>query len=317
MSWPSWFAAVRARLGDVRRVHFRVDAGRLPGLSFGHLERCLVFADLLRQTGAECRFFMRPIPEGVDRARARGQDVTTLDGAWAGDFSRADLLVLDLPYAPEPETVEACARAGARAFLIDDSGRDLFPCEAVLDYSVLARPDMYPRARHRFLGPSYLMVDQAFHELALNAARGDGTIVVTLGGSDPTELTRKIVPVILARNLLESRVVAVLGPGFGPGEDLEAMARDSRGRLEVRRAPDALLPLLAASSAVVCAGGKTLYECLGLGRTVLAVASTGQEAEVIAAFLERGDLAAGLTAWDERLFAQSFNHVLRMIAHDA
>lgn len=316
MFWPEWFNRVYECLDGVQRVHFRVDAGRVPGLSFGHLERCLIFSDLLRQKGIESCFFMKPIAEGVRRAKAHGEAVEILDLPWAEHFSQADTFVVDLPYDPEPEVLELCNSGDRRVVFIDDFGRDLFPCEAVLNYSVLARQDMYPRARRHFLGLEYLMVDQEFDALATHAANRDNTIVVTFGGSDPTDLTRKIVPQILAHDLQGFRVVTVLGPGFSGGEDLLAMVEQSGERLEVLCAPDKLLPILAGSAAIVCNGGKTLYECLALGKSVFAVASTSQEAEVIAAFRKKNALSASLTIWDSGLFAESFNQLLRAVIHD-
>ncbi len=322
---PEWFSALYAALGRPGTVHVRVDAGRVGGLSYGHLERCRILSALLRQEGATTRFFMRPLPDGVARARECGETVHLVepveaDGTpWLTMFAQADALVVDLPYDPEPELVALCAQSagGARRVgCIDDFGRDLLACDVVLNYSVLADPAAYPRAGRVLLGPEYLMMDAAFQALAAGAANRSNALVVTLGGSDPTDLTRRILPRLLAHDLHGLQVLAVLGPGFGEGDDLLALAERSGGRLAVCRAPEALLPLLADSAGVICSGGKTLYECLALGKPVVAVGSTAREAEVIAAFEGRGDLVGGLACWNEQEFSESISRLVRMVTDD-
>ena len=115
-------------------VAFRVDAGRRPGLSFGHLSRCLLLArTLLRERGVRSVFLMRDLADGASFAREKGMRVavwpegqdqeterrTVLD---ALTLEGADWLVHDLPY-PEVDDglFSACAALGVRTLFIDDA----------------------------------------------------------------------------------------------------------------------------------------------------------------------------------------------------
>lgn len=325
MSWDSWFNELQASLGDLKRVHFRVDAGRVRGLSFGHLERCHILSRLLREQGATTCFFMKPIAEGLQRAQDLGETVRTLDGPWVHDFSQAEGLVVDLPYESEPELVALCADTDKIVLLVDDSGSATLPCTVVLNYSILATAGMYPQAAVHLLGPEYLIKDETFKEAVALASAGEKTIVVTCGGSDPTGLTREVVLTMISRepeeatlayDLQDYQVVAILGPGYGRSEEIEAAAAASQGRLTVLRSPRHLLPLLATSAAIICAGGKTLYESLALGKPVLAVGTTPHEGLVIQAMKNRGLLTEGLTRWEKHVFIKSINRLMNVVAHD-
>src|SRR5438034_883328 len=59
------------------RVAFRVDSSRLIGS--GHVTRCLVLADALRQHGADVRFLCRALPgDLIHHVAARGFSLGTL-----------------------------------------------------------------------------------------------------------------------------------------------------------------------------------------------------------------------------------------------
>ncbi|MEW5772130.1 MAG: hypothetical protein AB1916_01280 [Thermodesulfobacteriota bacterium] len=292
------------------RVLFRVDAGRLPGLSFGHLERCHVLAEQLRaEHGSDIALLMRPLADGLARARALGERVA-LPEEWPALLAAADILVMDLPYDPEPEILDAARRAGAFLALLDDTGRDLFPCDAVLNSSLLANPAMYPRARHTLLGPEHFILGPGFAGLR-HRGSGDGgpaLVLFSFGGSDPAGLTLRTLHALDGLAPFPAcRLQVVLGPGFGPTDEVEAALAALPAPGEILRAPRDVAPLFAGCDLAVCAGGRTLYELHALGTPTLALASAPHEEQQVEAFAQRGLIAGGLTCWNDKTFAALFS----------
>lgn len=297
--------------GPPARVLFRVDAGRIPGLSFGHLERCAVLSRALRREYAtDCTFLMRPIPDGVERARALGEAVEIMapDGqARAG----AHALVIDLPYDPEPELLAQAGALGWTVIVLDDTGRDLCACDVALNSSVLARPDMYPRARKVLAGPRHLILDERFLAARhLGSGRTPPTVLLSFGGSDPTGLTVRALEAVAGLDAPFAGQV-VLGPGFSGREHARQAARPLEGRRwDVLDCPPDMLSLFTGCDLAVCAGGRTMYELNALGTPMLAVASSEPEARAVEAFARLGLLRGAMSNWDARRFAELLGEAL-------
>ena len=287
-------------------VLFRVDAGKVPGLSFGHLERTAILSRALREEhGVETVFLMRPNPEGLARAKALGLRVVPLDEG-APQVRGVGALVIDLPgdLPGDPELLAQARAEGWQVAVLDDTGRDLCPCDVVLNSSVLASPEAYPRARKKLLGPEFLILDKAFSRARhAGSGRRPPTVLLTFGGSDPTGLTARV---LAAMALVEApcRLEVILGPGFGDAGEIQRLASGQKVReCAVTVAPGEMLPFFTGCDLAVCAGGRTMYELRHLGAPMLAVASTVEEARAVAAFAARGHVLAGLERFEPVRFA--------------
>ncbi len=296
-----------------RPVLFRVDAGREPGLSFGHLSRCLLLSRTLRRQGRDTALLMRDLPEGVVYARNQGERVLPPTADTLRQHPARALLV-DLPYDPDPELLTEARRQDLRHVYLDDTGRSHIDADVVLNTSILAHPAMYPQTRRALLGPDYFFLDP--DDLAMvrrERAAPDPSypphVVMTFGGSDPTGLTIQALAA-LERCRLPIRLDVVLGPGFANIDEAQDVAARIAARVLV--SPQRLLPLLQAADLVVCAGGRTLYECHALGVPVFVVASAPHEAKQILAFLERGLVMGGMVEWNEKIFTRAFASTLHM-----
>lgn len=297
------------RPGD--KALLRVDAGRRPGLSFGHLERCALLARSAEQRlGLGPQLLMRPIPEGLARAQSLGLAVLPFEDATLVDLAAYRALVLDLPGDPEPWLLEHAARSGLRVVVLDDTGRDLCPCDVVLNSSVLATASAYPRARRTLLGPDFLILDERF---AAARRRGSGNtsrpaVLVTFGGSDPTGLTPRLLSLVATAGA-DAQWTVALGPGFGDSSAVESAAQGLRHVRILRNPPD-MLPLFTACDLAVCAGGRTLYELCALGVPTLAVASAPHEALAVRAFVAQGKILAGLEEFEPAACLRALKRLL-------
>lgn len=308
------------KLFDFSRVHgpvlFRVDAGRIPGLSFGHLERCAILSQGLRRAyGIRSRMFMRPLADGLARARILGE--ATLEYGGSVPTVEADALVIDLPYPPEPILLDVARERGWYVAVLDDTGRDLCQSDVVLNSSVLARPEVYPRTGRTLLGPENLILEERFL-----AARHTGSgnskpqVLLTFGGSDPTGLTVKVLNAMASMEDTFDLAV-VMGPGFVERSEVRRLVSSLKeGRFLVLDSPKDMLPLFTGCDLAVCAGGRTLYELHALSVPTVAVASSPLEAQAIRAFISRGWLLAGVDNFEPYHFAGVLNAALGRVSRE-
>lgn len=289
--------------GPPRQVAFRVDAGRLAGLSYGHLARCHMLSRFLRERcAAATRLLMRGLPDGVACARSLGEAVVEL-GEDPVRLLPGEALVVDLPGGRQPRDIPG---QPAYTVAIDDMGRDPGQVDVVLNSGILARPEQYPGARRTLLGLDALILPEEFEQARrVPSASGRHRVLATFGGSDPAGLTARVVRGLGRLDPAGMDLTVVLGPGFVDPDAEEALA-GYPGPLRVLRNPADMLPLFMECDLAVCAGGRTLYELVALEVPALAVASVAHEAPGVLEFARQGLALAGLPAWDEVQFAASF-----------
>jgi spore coat polysaccharide biosynthesis predicted glycosyltransferase SpsG len=314
-----WIAGLFAGVGAAHKFLFRVDAGRIPGLSFGHISRCKVLAEALRKAfSCESIFLMRDIPEGKMYATSHNMKVLLLSPdvdvrteneiivTTAAEF-KPDWLVVDLPYANMDTSYFAKIREmGARILFIDDS-RFLTPeADVILNSSILAldrtRINSETNTRY-FLGPRYFIFDDSELRTEPDRIEGIFNIVMTFGGSDPADITLKAVRLLIRKKWNNVLFRVLLGPGYVGIEEIKELTKDNASFEVVACAPK-LLPLLSGSDLTICAGGRTMYELAYMNKKFFPVASAEHEAEAVGEFLRRGFVRHALTSWSDEGFIQ-------------
>lgn len=311
-----------------KRAVFRVDAGRVRGLSFGHLCRCLTLAkELKRSAGTEIMFIMRNYKEGLDHAVSAGFKVKAIDNLlpaaehdkMTAEFiskARPDCLVVDLPDENPEFYLRHAASNNVFTVCLDDVARRSYRADVILNSSILADRKKYRAysAGTRFLlGMDYFIMDD-YAVKKPRGVRGDRIfILLTFGGSDMTGLTRKVMLALEELDLRKVNFSAVLGPGFKERQRLIALSKSLRNKVAVLDYPRDIRGLFFRNDLVICAGGTTLYELYKLGRPCLPIASSVNEAAVIIRFVKDGLAAAGMAKWNRQDFLKRFQQVLSML----
>ena len=345
---------------DIRpgmRVLFRTDAGRISGLSFGHVSRCMILARTLRNTcRSEVLFLMRGYDEGTAFAGESGWDVKAMPVEMtaleereivmqtAAEF-RPDWLVVDLPYRDlDLSCFTSLRREGVKVLFIDDA-RFATPDVDVVLNSNLSAPGRTGRPKESttryLLGPDYFILDESQIAEAQTDVGGLGisdrnsygsrgapvdhentgpagnpksqpvthdsqhgslcNVLITFGGSDPADLTRKVFEAVRKRKWDGVLFSIILGPGYPDAERTATLLEKGRN-IHVFVNPPGILPMLQACDLAICAGGRTLYELLCLRKRFLPIASAPHEAEVVEEALRQGLITTGLTEWNEDRF---------------
>jgi UDP-2,4-diacetamido-2,4,6-trideoxy-beta-L-altropyranose hydrolase len=291
-------------------ILFRADATVTFGT--GHVMRCLALAQVWQEGGGEAAFIMaQSTPSIRERLRSERINVIEIEGEPGGAedlrqtlnavrLHNAEWIVVDgynfhTSYLIELRTLRPL-------LLIDDNGEiDFYSTDLVLNQNPHARTEMYAkRAPHTrmLLGSQYALLRSEFtayrswiRDVALRGKR----ILLTIGGSDPTDLTPRLLSLLSELPVPELQIRVVVG---GSATNLDAVAKivaKSPDRIEVLSNVSNMAELMAWADLAVAGAGTTCWEMclLGLPAIVFVVAenqrSVAEHLAKIGAVINAGD----------------------------
>jgi len=316
---------------DDRALNVAVWADAATGVGAGHVMRCLALAEALRVAGARVAFFGLVDIDGVaSTITERGFELTRLSLPVESGVSELqahldrrsepmDWLVVD-SYGADVREETSLRSLVERIAVIDDLANRPHDCDLLLDQNLaedsMRRYDsLVPASAVQLLGPRFALLRSEFWELERLRRPRDGTVdrvLVSFGGTDPTQETLKAVEAIevLAVHL---HVDVVLG---GAEEPYRARVREV-----VRRLPDACMhehvsnmaDLMAAADLMLGAGGSTTWERCALGLPSITVVVAENQSKVTENVARRG--ATVSLGWhgcvDVASMADALSHLLQ------
>jgi len=281
-----------------RTLIIRADASI--AIATGHVMRCLALAEAWQDAGGNVVFALAESTPAIDaRLRSEGMEIVQLRAdpnsvqdardvsALASDRCAAWVVVDG--YRFDSQYQRNLKNAGLKLLFVDDLGQcEHYFADLVLDQNVHATDKMYSKREgytRLLLGPRYAMLRrefQAWREWRREIPQTGRKLLVTMGGSDPDNLTLGLIealPGISAPNL----EITVVAGGSNPhlAELQRAVGKSSAPIHLVRNASN--MPELMAQSdiAIICAGG-TLWELLYMGCATLSYFRTAPQGQIIA-----------------------------------
>lgn len=259
----------------------RVDAS--VALGTGHVMRCLAVAQAWQDAGGACVFAMREVTAATEeRVRSEGIKVALLqvpagsvqDAAQLVELTRAESaswVIMD-GYHFDDEYQRVLKRAGIKLLFVDDFGhaRHYF-ADLVLNQNVQASETLYgEREPHTILllGPRYAMLRREFEswrEWRRDVPSAGHRVLVTLGGSDPENVTAIVIHALGMMQVVGLEAAVVVGGSNPHSESLERAASPFSGILRLRRSVSSMGELMAWADAAVSAAGSTCWEMCLLG----------------------------------------------------
>ena len=288
------------KLFEPRNLLIRADASTQIGT--GHLMRCIALAQAWQVSGGVVQFVCAEIPSGlVNRLELEGCKLTKI-GSKPG--SNADIantiksakhneaawVVIDGYHFGEGYQ-KALKDAGFRLLCIDDYGHsNHYHADLVLNQNISAEALFYqkrdPNTR-LLIGVEYALIRKEFwpwRNWARTNAKNVKNILVTMGGSDPENITLKVIEALYIVNMPDVTARILVGSG---NENLHALERFienykenlliSRGRghslrdssikndlpkIDLIRNASDMPSQMAWSDIAVSAGGSTCWELL-------------------------------------------------------
>jgi len=280
----------------------RADASAQIGA--GHVMRCLALSKAWQSSGGRVTFASAEmIPSLSCRLKQDGIEVLKVE---ARPGSNDDIQsVLDLAERIETEWIVIdgycfgpgyCGHLkerGLQVLSIDDDGRfEEYCADVVLNQNASASEAMYSNRKPHtrlLLGSRFTLLRPEFA-----AARGERKhrslgkqVLVTMGGSDPENVTLKVMEALAGIAVgLEIRVV--VGSGNGRIAELREAAKALDDELVVEENPPNMAPMMAWADLAVSAAGSTCWELAYIGVPAVVMAISRDQMGIAQAVAERG-----------------------------
>jgi UDP-2,4-diacetamido-2,4,6-trideoxy-beta-L-altropyranose hydrolase len=260
----------------------------------GHVMRCLALAQAWQDAGGRATFAMaESTPALRERLRAENCEVLLLKAepgsvADAGETASAakgcgaGWVVVD-GYHFGADYQRALGDAGCKVLFIDDNGHaGSYSADLVLNQNVYAKEDFYRRREARarlLLGTKYALLRREFgawkdwpREIPARARQ----VLVTMGGSDPDNITARVLRSVLCQP--DAVATVVLGGSNPHLAELRDAAHGFAGRVRLLENVQDMPALIAGADVAVSGAGTTTLEMCYLGLpSLLAVLAENQE----------------------------------------
>jgi len=306
----------------------RADASSAIGS--GHVMRCLALAKAWQRAGGNIAWVMaegiaaledRLLKEGIDLQKIDASVGSAQDAAALVSEARrrnAPWVVVD-GYRFAPDYIRQLKASKLRVLHLDDDGRyDSYPADAVLNQNICATTAMYERrdsSTQLLLGPEYVLLRPEF--LGQSAAREIPAIakklLVTMGGSDPDNVTGKVLRV-LANSKKPLEVKVVIGGGNPHVEELAILAGRLPLDIQVERNPRDMAPLMNWADVAISAAGSTCWELAFMGVPAIVIPISSDQRGIAESLGERR-IAANL-GWHANLSEKTTIDALERLLED-
>lgn len=275
----------------------------------GHVMRSLALAQSWMDAGGSATFAMADATPSVEaRLRLEPLNLVRLavppgsdeDASQTVELARAencDWVVVD-GYQFSSQYQSALRQAGIKVLFIDDNGEAApYSADLILNQNLHASEDLYRRREpytRLLLGPRYVLLRREFsfwrkrkYEVPERARR----VLITMGGSDPENVTEQVLGVLLEEPDLELTVVV---GGSNPHlASLEALAKRAKHPVRLLKDVPDMPSLMVWADLAVAGAGTTSWELCMMGLpAALCVLAPNQEK--IASELARRGIAADL-----------------------
>ena len=262
--------------------------------------RCLALAQAWQDAGGTVSLAVAELPDALlPRVTAEGVSLSRVHATPGGPEDagetiaqshrlRADWVVIDGDRFGS-DFLQTVRAAGFRVLLIDDfADRESFPADLIVNPNLDDDGEPYRKrgATARLLmGPSYVLLRREFRQGAeKREIRQTGDrILVTLGGSDPENLSPKIADALVHCSDLVVTVIA--GAGYDKADELRKV---NASNLRVVFNPPNIAQLMKDSDQAIIAAGGTLWELLSMGCAVLSYSRNIVQTRVVQALSHRG-----------------------------
>jgi spore coat polysaccharide biosynthesis protein SpsF len=268
----------------------RCDGGGAYG--FGHVKRMIVLARALRdREGIGAVFAVNGSEEALEPIRQAGFKAKLLPGpeaAWSKVIAQPDLCILDCRDGPSREALAEFAAGASLAVIDDASGRRLAADLAYYPPVPQAEDlDWQGSACTVRIGWEWALLGMAQAATRPRAFPPRPTLLVTMGGSDPTGMTLRAARALAALDPV-FRARFVIGPGFADRESTARAIVALRSNFETIEGADSLITEYASADLALAAFGVTAYELAAFGVPALYLCASQDHALSASAFEESG-----------------------------
>jgi len=308
----------------------RADASTTIGT--GHIMRCIELSQAWQDQGGKVVFLLAHKPSALEnKLRSQGIEVDYLsveagsdeDARQTADFIQqftSQWLVVD-GYHFGTEYQKIIKDSGTRLLFIDDFGHaDHYYADLVLNQNISANQELYINREpytKLLLGTEYTLLRREFwqwrdwqREVNPIASK----ILITLGGSDPDNVTLRVIQALNLFNKDNLEIIVVIGGSNPHYEYLQKEVTDASLAISLQRNVSNIPELMVGADLAIAAGGSTNWELafMGLPSLVITIADNQQ---AIASELDRQGVIINL-GWHQDLNIERLGLAIRDLIGD-
>ena len=290
-------------------------------VGFGHVRRCLSLAVALRKRSVGCEFLLDGDATVAEIVSGSGFvcSITKSGSSDAGEAIRliktlAPAAVVADSYTFTTDYLRRLTEAGRPVVAIDDLADRELPVALVVNCTVGMAAGTYRSTSpaRLLLGPTYALLRPEFaEEPSRSFPVHVGTVLLTLGGSDPANLMPRLMRWIAAE-LEPVQLNVVAGPLSDDLNEIKTEAAAIGPRALVHQQPDDMRGLMLNADLAVSGGGQTLYELAATATPTVAIRLADNQTSNLVGFeaarvltwagdAQEGDLEAKVRAHLRRL----------------
>jgi UDP-2,4-diacetamido-2,4,6-trideoxy-beta-L-altropyranose hydrolase len=272
-----------------RPLILRCDAS--VSIGTGHVMRCLALAQAWQDAGGQAVFVMASTAAAVaERLRDEQVRMVSIDGVVGGEADLGQTIavarnenaawVVTDGYQFGSPYQRALSNAGIRVLSLDDNGCLGASADFILNQNIHARQDLYPdRAPHTklLLGTEYALLRREFvvrREYRREIPPTVRNLLVAMGGSDPDNVTSRVLDAVDQVNVAGLRVVVVAGGSNPHAASLATRVAASCHGCRLVANANNMADLISQADMAVSAAGTVCWEfcLLGLPAVLLPIA---------------------------------------------
>jgi UDP-2,4-diacetamido-2,4,6-trideoxy-beta-L-altropyranose hydrolase len=276
---------------------FRADASTQIGT--GHVMRCLALAQACLAEGGQAHFLMGSEEATLaQRLTNEGVGVSYLSVPWANEADaqntvalakdlQADWVVVD-GYHFGAEYQKWLKDAGLKLLVLDDYGHAThYWADIVLNQNITAKEEIYANREpytELLLGTRYVLLRKEFwpwcrwqRQISLVASK----VLVTLGGSDPDNVTLAVIQALQKAEIVGLEAIAVVGASNPHYSELAQAVEDWGGSITLKQNVTNMPELMAWADLAITAGGSTCWETAFMGLPSIAISLADNQTEIV------------------------------------
>lgn len=309
----------------------RADAS--PEIGTGHVMRCLALAQAWQDRGGHAVFAThRCVPGIQQRMTSENIDVHDLSSSPGSrndsdetgaliEALRPEWVVID-GFRLTSEYVTRLQEWGKRIALIDDHGtRDRYDTDVVINPNIFASAAMYAAKNHAtelLVGLRFALIRREFRKIERQSQplRPKRNLLVTLGGSDPDNVTLAVLEALDAIPVQDFEITVICGPANEHVSTLEGAAGRLRTPLHLLKDVQDMGEVLACADMAISAPGASATEFAAVGVPMLLITMAENHARTGEEFALR-EFAVSLGWWNQMTVAELAAHLEAFIKDDA
>jgi len=320
------------------KVAFRADGGSSIGM--GHIMRCLSLAKEFRRQGCKV-FFISKFGQGIEKIKEENFETIKLfcyetKGINGFDYGNEtelvketseiieviksyeiELLFID-SYNVNEEYFFNIKQHIKKLGYIDDVNKFIYPVDILINGNITGEYLNYKKYSANevmLLGPKYNLIRDEFRELPSKVINKEvKEIMITTGGSDPYDISSKLINIISEEEEFKKvKLNVIIGGGFTNKEYLREIAKKNKNIILYENTKY-MSEIMLKADIGISAGGSTLYELCACGTPAIGFIVADNQCELVEKMNELGYIIS--LGWYDEFSKEDLIYNLKNLCND-